>query len=102
MIKASKKIHDRMTRSVLRVTIEFFDTNPFGRILNRFLSGSALLAVVMVAVVAVAVVVVLLVVVAVIMVVVQGVVVVVVVVAVVRRSCGCGNVLTRASWLWLW
>ena len=41
MIKASKKLHDRMTRSVLRATIEFFDTNSLGRILNRFSSGES-------------------------------------------------------------
>ena len=35
-IQASKKLHDDMTRSVLRAKIEFFDTNPLGRILNRF------------------------------------------------------------------
>ncbi|KAL7547829.1 hypothetical protein ACHAWF_011101 [Thalassiosira exigua] len=38
MIQASKKLHDDMTRSVLRAKIEFFDTNPLGRILNRFSS----------------------------------------------------------------
>mmetsp|Transcript_5656 Transcript_5656/g.12347 ORF Transcript_5656/g.12347 Transcript_5656/m.12347 type:complete len:1360 (-) Transcript_5656:160-4239(-) len=36
MIQASKNLHDGMTRSVLRAKIEFFDTNPIGRILNRF------------------------------------------------------------------
>ena len=41
MIKASKKLHDGMTRSVLRAKIEFFDTNPLGRILNRFSSGES-------------------------------------------------------------
>ena len=35
-IQASKKLHDEMTRSVLRAKVEFFDTNPLGRILNRF------------------------------------------------------------------
>ena len=35
-IQASKRLHDDMTRSVLRAKIEFFDTNPLGRILNRF------------------------------------------------------------------
>ena len=33
---ASKKLHDSMTSAVLRAKIEFFDTNPSGRILNRF------------------------------------------------------------------
>ena len=35
-IHASQKLHDEMTKAVLRTTIEFFDTNPSGRILNRF------------------------------------------------------------------
>jgi ATP-binding cassette subfamily C (CFTR/MRP) protein 4 len=35
-VQASKRLHDDMTRSVLRSRIEFFDTNPIGRILNRF------------------------------------------------------------------
>jgi len=35
-IKASQRLHDRMAESVLRARIEFFDTNPLGRILNRF------------------------------------------------------------------
>eukprot|EP00578_Thalassiosira_sp_NH16_P018260 CAMPEP_0181116794 /NCGR_PEP_ID=MMETSP1071-20121207/22145_1 /TAXON_ID=35127 /ORGANISM="Thalassiosira sp., Strain NH16" /LENGTH=1366 /DNA_ID=CAMNT_0023201071 /DNA_START=81 /DNA_END=4182 /DNA_ORIENTATION=+ len=38
MIQASKNLHDNMTRAVLRAKIEFFDTNPLGRILNRFSS----------------------------------------------------------------
>lgn len=38
-IQASKKLHDDMTRAVLRAQISFFDTNPLGRILNRFSSG---------------------------------------------------------------
>mmetsp|Transcript_24065 Transcript_24065/g.35609 ORF Transcript_24065/g.35609 Transcript_24065/m.35609 type:complete len:1317 (+) Transcript_24065:167-4117(+) len=35
-LKASRNLHDAMTLSVLRAKIEFFDTNPLGRILNRF------------------------------------------------------------------
>jgi len=35
-IKASRKLHDRMTEAVLRAKVSFFDTNPLGRILNRF------------------------------------------------------------------
>lgn len=35
-IKASQRLHDRMTRAVLRSKIQFFDTNPLGRIVNRF------------------------------------------------------------------
>jgi len=38
MIQASKKLHNEMTWAVLRAKIEFFDTNPLGRILNRFSS----------------------------------------------------------------
>jgi ATP-binding cassette subfamily C (CFTR/MRP) protein 4 len=37
-IKASRKLHDDMTKAVLRAKIEFFDTNPLGRVLNRFSS----------------------------------------------------------------
>ena len=39
MIQASKRLHNDMTHAVLRAKIEFFDTNPLGRILNRFSSG---------------------------------------------------------------
>eukprot|EP00536_Pseudo-nitzschia_multiseries_P013764 jgi/Psemu1/245584/estExt_Genewise1.C_6110003 len=35
-IKASRNLHDDMTKAVLRAQISFFDTNPMGRILNRF------------------------------------------------------------------
>jgi ATP-binding cassette, subfamily C (CFTR/MRP), member 4 len=35
-LQASKRLHNKMLRSVLRATIEFYDTNPLGRILNRF------------------------------------------------------------------
>lgn len=35
-VKASQKLHDTMAKAVLRAKIEFFDTNPLGRILNRF------------------------------------------------------------------
>jgi len=36
LVKASRKLHDKMTASVLRAKIQFFDTNPLGRILNMF------------------------------------------------------------------
>lgn len=36
LIKASKQLHNSMLSSVLSAKIEFFDTNPVGRILNRF------------------------------------------------------------------
>ena len=35
-VRASKRLHDSMTKGVLRTKIKFFDTNPSGRILNRF------------------------------------------------------------------
>jgi ATP-binding cassette, subfamily C (CFTR/MRP), member 4 len=35
-IKASRHLHDKMTLAVLRSKVQFFDTNPVGRILNRF------------------------------------------------------------------
>jgi len=35
-IKASKSLHNEMTKAVLRAKIAFFDMNPMGRILNRF------------------------------------------------------------------
>lgn len=34
--KASMNLHDDMAKAVLRAKISFFDTNPMGRILNRF------------------------------------------------------------------
>jgi ABC-type multidrug transport system fused ATPase/permease subunit len=34
--KAAKKLHDRMLECVLRSKIEFFETTPIGRIMNRF------------------------------------------------------------------
>ncbi|KAL7548136.1 hypothetical protein ACHAWF_011427 [Thalassiosira exigua] len=36
LIKASQRLHNQMLESVLRSKIVFFDTNPIGRILNRF------------------------------------------------------------------
>jgi ATP-binding cassette subfamily C (CFTR/MRP) protein 4 len=35
-LKASQHLHDKMTASVLHSKVLFFDTNPLGRILNRF------------------------------------------------------------------
>lgn len=35
-VTASQRLHDRMAEAVLRAKISFFDTNPLGRILNRF------------------------------------------------------------------
>ena len=34
--KASENLHDEMTEAVLKAPVLFFDTNPVGRILNRF------------------------------------------------------------------
>jgi ATP-binding cassette subfamily C (CFTR/MRP) protein 4 len=36
LIRGSGRLHDAMTTAVLRAKISFFDTNPLGRILNRF------------------------------------------------------------------
>merc|ERR1712157_91195 len=36
LLKASHRLHDKMVSSVVRAKIVFFDTNPVGRILNRF------------------------------------------------------------------
>ena len=36
MLRASQTLHDDMTKCVLSAQISFFDTNPLGRILNRF------------------------------------------------------------------
>ena len=36
--KASQRLHDRMTKSVLFSQISFSDTNPSGRLINRFSS----------------------------------------------------------------
>lgn len=35
-LQASKRMHNQMLHTVLRATVEFYDTNPLGRILNRF------------------------------------------------------------------
>ena len=35
-LKASENLHDEMTKAVIRAPVLFFDTNPAGRILNRF------------------------------------------------------------------
>lgn len=35
-MRASQNLHNAMFETVLRSTMAFFDTNPSGRILNRF------------------------------------------------------------------
>jgi ATP-binding cassette subfamily C (CFTR/MRP) protein 4 len=35
-IRASRALHDKMTKAVIQAKISFFDTHPLGRILNRF------------------------------------------------------------------
>lgn len=35
-LRASQRIHQRAIKTVVKATVEFFDTNPVGRILNRF------------------------------------------------------------------
>ena len=35
-LKASENLHDQMAKAVMKAPVLFFDTNPVGRILNRF------------------------------------------------------------------
>ena len=35
-LRASEKLHGRMTTSIIQAPVLFFDTNPSGRIMNRF------------------------------------------------------------------
>ena len=35
-LSSSEQLHDRMTLAILKAPVLFFDTNPVGRILNRF------------------------------------------------------------------
>ncbi|CAM9532363.1 unnamed protein product, partial [Hapterophycus canaliculatus] len=36
LVKASHRLHDRMLKRIIRAPVLFFDSNPVGRILNRF------------------------------------------------------------------
>lgn len=36
VVQATSNMHNKMAESVLRAPIQFFDTNPIGRILTRF------------------------------------------------------------------
>ena len=39
-LNASSKLHNKMLSNVLRAPMSFFDTNPKGRIVNRFARGN--------------------------------------------------------------
>ncbi|XP_065897571.1 ATP-binding cassette sub-family C member 4-like [Dysidea avara] len=42
-LNASRNLHNKMFKSVLRTAILFFDTNPVGRVLNRFSADTGLM-----------------------------------------------------------
>uniref|UniRef100_A0A8D3C694 Cystic fibrosis transmembrane conductance regulator n=1 Tax=Scophthalmus maximus TaxID=52904 RepID=A0A8D3C694_SCOMX len=43
LVKCAKSLHDQMFKAVLRAPVRFFDTNPIGRVLNRFSKDMGLL-----------------------------------------------------------
>ena len=42
-VNSSRVLHNRMFASILRAPVLFFDTNPVGRVLNRFSNDTGLL-----------------------------------------------------------
>ena len=40
-VRASRRLHEAMTSSVLRARVSWFDSTPLGRVLNRFASDIA-------------------------------------------------------------
>lgn len=42
LVSSSKRLHDKMTIAILKASVLFFDTNPVGRIMNRFSSDMAI------------------------------------------------------------
>ena len=43
LVNSSKRLYDRMTIAILKAPVLFYDTNPVGRILNRFTGDVAIL-----------------------------------------------------------
>ena len=43
LVNSSKRLHDKMTIAILKAPVLFYDTNPVGRIMNRFSGDIAVL-----------------------------------------------------------
>ena len=43
LVNSSKQLHDKMTIAILKAPVLFYDTNPVGRIMNRFSGDVAIL-----------------------------------------------------------